>query len=180
MVVRKNCVERLLISFSRLNKKGQQSSFGMSFGMLFSLFLIIIFIGMAFIVIRMFLDFSGTSNLGQFYVDLQDEVNSAWRSSETVRTFDLDLPSDITHICFSDLSAPVTGSKDMFDMIQNNMYLDVNTFLIPPGSAGDLDIKQIEHLDIAKITASSNPYCVSGKSKLIISKGVRDRLVSIK
>lgn len=160
-----------------VNRRGQQSSFGMSFGMLFSIILIIVFIATAFIVIRVFLDFGGSVDLGQFYDDLQDEVNSAWRSSETSRSFDVNLDEKITHICFGNLSAPITN-QDMYDEIT---YIDYssNTFIIPPGAAGNLDIMTIEHLDIEKITEKENPYCVENPGELRVYKGLRSRLVAL-
>lgn len=159
------------------SRRGQQASFGMSFSMLFSIFLIVVFIGAAFTVVQVFLGFGESVNLGKFYTNLQDEVNSAWRSSETARTWNLDLPDGVTSICFSNLSAPITNRGVQYDYIQNNMFLDVNTFLIPPGEAGDLDIKKIDHLDIARITQNSNPRCFDAGGDLVIRKGVRDRLV---
>jgi hypothetical protein len=161
------------------NKRGQDSSIGLSFGMIFSIILIVIFIAAAFIVIKVFLDFSGSTDIGQYYIDLQSEVNSAWRSSETSRMFKVDLDTKITHICFANLSKPITGKEEFYKEIQNYQYYEVNTFLIPSGAAGELDIKLIEHIDIEKITEKENPYCIKNPGEMRIYKGLRSRLVAI-
>lgn len=164
----------------RFGKKAQQSSFGMSFGMLFSIFLIVVFIAAAFMVINAFLKIGGDFGYGEFYVDLQEEVNRAWRSTDTVRYMDLDLPKKITHICFANLSAEITGNEDIYDdYLEDYQYDDVNVFLIPPGVAGNLDRNKIRHLDMAKITVTGNPYCIKNPNEMTIIKGVRSKYVSI-
>jgi len=161
------------------NKRGQQASFGMSFGMLFSIILIVIFIAAAFIVINVFLDFSGSANIGQFYTGLQSEVNKAWKSSYTSRPFEFDLDKEITHLCFANLSAPITGKQEYYDEILSYEFDEYNIFLIPRGAAGELDVKTIEHIDISKIIARENPYCIKNPGKLNITKETRSRLVLI-
>ena len=161
------------------SKRGQQSSFGMSFNMIFSIILIVVFIGVAVVVINVFLNFSDQASVGQFYVDLQDEVNAAWRSSTTSKSFKIDLDKDIEYICFANLSNPIDGPKEAYDYIQNYMYYDFNLFMIPPNAAGELDAKKIEHIDLAKITAQSNPKCFENPGKLTISKAIRSKFVVI-
>lgn len=161
------------------NRRAQQSSFGMSFNMIFSIFLIIIFIAFAFIIIKVFLDFSSTSQIGRFYSDLEREVTSASRESTVTKTFNINLPKKIESVCFANLSAPITGSREIYDEIQHYTYYDSNVFLIPPGAAGDLDMKFIRYLDIERITENQNPYCVSNPGELVIEKGIRSRFVII-
>jgi len=49
--------------------------------------------------------------------------------------------------------------------------------LVPPEYAQGLRWKMIEKIDIAKITASENPYCVEVEKGLTIGKGFYDKLV---
>jgi len=162
-----------------LNKRGQDSSVGMSFGMIFSIFLIIVFVAVAVIVIKVFLDFSSSADVGKFYTEFQGEVNDAWRSSQTSKKYKINVDPDIKQICFANLSAPITGDQAAYKEISDYQYYGYNTFMLPPGAAQGLDAKNIEHLDIEKITASSNPYCVSNPGEVTISKGIRSRLVMV-
>jgi hypothetical protein len=161
------------------NKRGQDS-FGMSFGMLFSIFLIIIFVAAAFMVIRVFLNFGATTNVGQFYNDLQDEIDSAWRSSSTEKKFEINLPSEITNICFINLSAPITANEEYYDKIPQYYYEEKNLFLVPPGAAEGLESKHLDNINIDAITSAQNPYCVKNPGTLMISKGMRSKLVTIR
>jgi len=161
-------------------KRAQQSSFGMSFNMIFSIFLIIVFIAIAIYVIVWFIGAGCDMKIGQFYVLLQDEVNDAFGSSYTEnQKMSFDLCGGVTHVCFANLSAPVTGDFEIYELIRDYEFYDVNTFLIPPGAASPLEVKNIEHLDLSEITTSSNPYCVSNPGEVTISKGVRSRLVML-
>jgi hypothetical protein len=170
----------MTILSSCIKKRGQQSSFGLSFSMIFSIFLIIIFIITAFIVIGVFFDFDDSVSVAKFYTNFQDDVNSVWRSSSTPSfSHKIKLPKEITHVCFANLSAPITGSKEIYDQIKYYKYTDSNIFLIPPGAAKDLDINNITHLDIDLITSKQNPYCVPNPYTITLSKGVRSRLVNV-
>ena len=147
--------------------------------MIFSIFLIIIFIGTALTVIFVFLDFSSSADIGQFYVDFQSEVDRAWRSSQTSKSFSLDLDKDITMVCFANLSAPITGDDAVYREIQQYEFESYNMFMFPPSAAGDLDVKTIEHIDLARITEFDNPKCFENPGEVMISKGIRSRLVMI-
>ena len=161
-----------------MNKSGQQSSFGMSFGVIFSIFLIIVFISIAIVAINAFLDFKCKAQLGNVYENLQSRVNSVWRGSGSEREFDIKFCGGVRKVCFANLSAEITGDDSVYKEIAHHEYNGYNTFMMPPGKAGDLDVKNIEHLDIAKITAESNPYCIT-EGSYTVSKGVRSRLVMV-
>lgn len=167
--------------FSNLfsKKRGQQSSFGMSFGMIFSIFLILVFIASAISIIAFFLGLVGAFNYGQFYVDLQSEVDSSWKSAEVFDTMQMDLPGDIEYLCFANLSQPITGDDDIYFQIGQYAYTGSNTFMIPPEPAGDLAAKEIKHLDLAKIIAIKNPYCIENPGEIYISKGARSKYVTL-
>jgi len=163
----------------RINSKKGQQVMGMPFSMMFAIFLIIIFIVVAFMGIRFFLDFGKTADIGLFYEDLQKAVDDAWASQSGSFNFEISLPEKIQKICFANLSAERTANPEEYDQIEIYEFKPVNVFLIPPGDAGDLKYKQIEHLDIAKITETKNPYCVDAKDKLTIKKDFYDKLVWI-
>lgn len=162
-----------------VDKKGQQA-IGMSFGMMFAIFLIIVFVVIAFIAVNSFLDIGESASVGLFYDELQDAVNNALTSHESDKKFSINLPSGIEKICFANLSASnVNRDTEEHKMIRNYVVYDANTFLIPPEKAGDMAWKEIDRINISKITESSNPYCVDVDDGLRIKKEFTSRLVWI-
>jgi len=150
---------------------------GMPFSMMFAIFLIIVFIVVAFIGIRFFLDFGRTADIGLFYEDLQGAVNDAWSGQSGSFSFEIHLPDKIQRVCFANLSAEITAFPDEYEQIEIYEFKPVNIFLVPPGDAEGMQYKQIDHLDIAKITEAENPYCVSPGDGLTIKKDFYDKLV---
>lgn len=163
---------------NKINKRGQQSV-GMSFGMIFAIFLIIVFVAIAFIAIKSFLDLGGSAEVGLFYDDLQGAVDNALRSQESDRSFSISLPSGIEKICFANLSASITNPGPDYDEIRDYVVYDANTFLIPPEKAQGMQWKNIDRLNITNITGEFNPYCVEVDVGLKIKKDFYDRLIRI-
>jgi len=161
-----------------MKKRGQQT-IGMPFGMIFAIFLIVVFIVVAFVAVGKFLDIGKSVEVGTFYEDFQKVVSDAWLSQSSELTFEVNLPSKITHICLGNLSAKITGNEEYYNQIKNYDVYTANTFLIPPENAEQLQYKQIEHLDIERITENENPYCLSVNENLKISKGFYDKLVLV-
>lgn len=160
------------------SKKGQQAV-GMSFGMIFALFLIVVFISIAFIAVKFFFDFGETASIGGFYQDLQEDINTAKKGQQSDSDFEIDLPSGIDSICFANLSAAITNPGPDYDAIEIYEGLDSNLFLVPPEKAGDLERKKITGINISKTTQGANPYCVETDFDLRIRKDFYDRLVWI-
>jgi len=162
----------------KFEKRGQQAV-GMSFGMIFAIFLIIVFVVVAFISIKHFLSLGQTATVGAFYEDLQNGVDDAWNGQSSSSEFTIRLPDAIRQVCFANLSAPITNGA-AYEKIEIYELQDANTFLIPPGEVREIPPwKLIHHLDIAAITLDENPYCVDATKKIIIKKGFYDKFVSI-
>ena len=162
-----------------MNNKKAQQVMGMPFSMMFAMFLIVIFIVVAFMGIRFFLDFGRSADVGLFYEDLQKAVNDAWAGQTSSDSFDINLPDTIQKVCFANLSAEITGNLEDYDQIEIHEFRIANTFLVPPGGAEGMQYKQIDHLDIAKITEDENPFCVDAGDRLMIKKDFYDKLVWI-
>ena len=158
------------------NKKGQQVM-GMPFSMIFAIFLIIVFIVIAFIAVKSFLDIGRTSGVGMFYDELQDAVSDAMGGQSSEASFKIDLPSNIKRVCFANLSATITNSGPEYDSIKNYDVYDANVFLVPPEYAQNMQWKLIKYINITKITLNKNPYCVDVDNGLKIKKGFYDKLV---
>ncbi len=160
------------------NKKGQQTM-GMPFGMIFAIFLIVVFVVIAFMAVRSFLDLGESASVGVFYQDLQKAVDNAIQGQESSSNFVINLPKDIKEVCFANLSAKITNPGADYDAIRNYDVYNANTFLVPPEKAQNMQWKNIERINVTKISAVKNPYCVKVGDGLKIKKGFYDRLVLI-
>lgn len=166
-------------------KKAQGSVFGMSFGMIFSIFLIIFFVVVAFIAINSFLNMKKCIQLGTFYNDLSDEVDKAFKSERAESYFpgkDIAiLPSNIKWVCFANFSEDSDGSRaELKSVVDNFRGRDKNMFFYPIENACDMPYLNLEDIDIEKMTATENPYCIpvdKGKISIKIAKERRTHLV---
>ena len=148
------------IFLKRSEKRGQES-IGMSFNMIFSIFIIIIIIAVAVYVIAGFLDNDGPvqcANTGLFYDKLQREVNKIF-SGDDLRMLYKDeikssgaLRSGLSYVCFGNLSSNVVGSINVG--IHRNLTRlfrdkDYNIFMYPPEKAcKGLEGKKIDNVII--------------------------------
>ncbi len=162
-----------------MGKRGQMQ---LSFGVIFSIILIIIFISFAFYAITKFLDLQGSVKVGQFENYLESDIENMWKSSQGSKEVSYNLPKEVIFLCFADMSIPKRGVKqDLYSELQLQYIETENMFLYPRGSA-DTDAFEIAHLNLYEITKNDNPYCLDvldGKVKLTLSKGFNDALVTI-
>ena len=142
------------------NKKGQMN---LSFGMIFSIILIIIFIVFAIYVVIKFLELQDTIKIEQFMRDtgdFQNDIDVMWKSPQGSREVNYSLPTKITAVCFQD------------DEFENLKFTSEN---IIKGT-------NIENLDIEKSIGNEESLCipnVKGKVILKITKGYGETLVTI-
>ena len=160
------------------NKKAQQTM-GMPFGMIFAIFLIVVFVVIAFMAVKSFLNLGESASVGLFYDELQEAVNDAVRGQESDRKFIVNLPGGIERICFADLSARITNPGADYELIKNYEVYNANTFLLPPEKANGMEWKNIERINVSRITVIKNTYCVEVDNGLRIQKSFYDRLVVI-
>lgn len=161
----------------RINSKKGQQTMGMPFNMIFAIFLMIVFVVIAFIAVKSFLDIGKSSGVGIFYDELQDVVDDARRGQSSEAVFDVDLPSGIDMVCFSNLSAEITNPGAEYDAIKNYDVYDANVFLVPPEFSENMQWKLIDGINVTRITSVKNPYCVDVDDGLMIKKGFYDKLV---
>jgi hypothetical protein len=159
-----------------MNRKGQQSV-SMGFGMIFAIFLIIVFVIVAFIAVKHFLDLGDTAEIGFFYDDLQNAVDKALKEQESDKLFEINLPSGIEMVCFA--SERITNPGPEYDAIERYEVYNANLFLVPPEKTDNMAWKTIERINISRITEEENPYCVSASGKLRIQKDFYDRRILI-
>ena len=89
----------------RFNIRGQ-SVMGMSFGVIFSIILIIFIIVVAGIAIRTFLSTGDCARIGIFLnendkTSFRFAVEKAWKSSGITFDYDAKLPSSLEYVCFA-------------------------------------------------------------------------------
>ncbi|MEM4182096.1 MAG: hypothetical protein QXX68_03035 [Candidatus Pacearchaeota archaeon] len=163
----------------RLNKKAQEGPMGMSFGVIFAIFLIIVFIAAAFYGIRHFLQLSKCTQIGNFYDSLQRKVDEAFYSSSVENVeFKINLPKEIEKVCFANLSEPITNNEDYEELIDFE-FEDANVFLLPKEAACNMPYKKINRLKMDEITKNNNPYCVEKSENFKLTKKIYDKFVII-
>lgn len=132
----------------------------LSFGMIFSIFLIIIFLSFAIYVIIKFINLQHVIQIGTFKDNLQADINLMWQSQQGTRGVEYYLPNKINAICFT---------KDGYQ----NLIFD---------SEKQIEGKNIEHINIESITSEEDPYCIEnigGKVSMTLVKEYGKSLVKI-
>jgi len=163
-----------------LKSKRSQQLFGMPFSTIFSLFLIAVFIVVAFFAINYFLDISRCSKIGMFIEDFQSAIEDAWQSQSSSKTFSSNLPSGIEYVCFANLAKEASGTSketEIYRELRKNADYTANLFFYPQRNAC-IKASNIEHVNIT----ASNPYCFpveNGKIEIKIEKDYFDALVKV-
>ena len=163
-----------------MKKKGDLS---ISFGMIFSIILIVIFIIFSFWAIQKFLGIQNSAEAGKFTGDLQADVDKIWRGSEGSQMQEYLLPASVKYVCFADYVSNARGKNLIFFKDLNQAFNgEENLFFYPIGSANGFDSTSIKHIDIGKTTIEDNPLCfenIKGKVSLTIKKNFGEALVRI-
>jgi hypothetical protein len=142
-----------------MKKKGAME---LSFGMIFSIILIIIFLVFAFYGIQRFLNLQKEVQIKQFENDLQEDVNRLWKGNQGSEEVSYFLPTYISKVCFKQ------------EEFEKNLFYQTSKEI-------DRESK-IEHLDLDKIVGTKKAYCIDtneGKINLLVKKDYGDALVTI-
>ncbi len=140
--------------------KRKNGQIKLSFGMIFSIILIIIFLAFAVYAIKTLLRIQDTTQTGKFISDLKSDIDRVWKSTESSEEKEYVLPSKIDAICFRD---------DEYE----NLFFQSDKFF---------EGGQIEHINISKIISMEEPYCIEnieGKVTLTLVKEIDEALVTI-
>jgi hypothetical protein len=153
------------------NKPKKEGQIDISFGFIFGIIIIIATLAIAFYVISHFMRLSRCSDTGLFYSDLQSEIDKAWASSMTQKTFTGKLPGNINSICFGNLTLgnPVNTSRTQYESLLRFKGLGKNVFLYPFTNACNTQLANslAEHVQIPRF------FCVpveDGKVTITLSK----------
>jgi len=155
----------------------------LSFGMMFSIILIIIFLAFAFYAIMKLLNLQGQVTVGKFIEDLQEDVDKIWAGSGGSQEFKGSLPSEITYICFVDYNSSARGAmQNLYSRLRRVYTGYENLFFHPLGASDLIDSTEIKHLNILEITSEANPFCIANtnkKVKMTLSRSYGEELVRI-
>lgn len=154
----------------------------LSFGMIFSIILIIVFVAFAIYAIMKFLSINKNVEIAQFKENLKNDVNEIRRGlyGSVPKTYTL--PKNIEKVCFVDLESEARGeNSELFSVFRRNYNGNENLFFYPV-PAGQGSESEIEKIDIVKMTLTENPYCITnsdGKVKILVKMDRGERLVRI-
>jgi len=141
--------------------KGQME---LSFGMIFSIILIIVFIAFAFYTIYKFLGIQDSAKIGLFKNDLQSDVDKMWRSSQGSQEVEYSLPLKVKEICFVNEDENLilnSGSEEFIKIIERY---------------------NITHINVVEMTDENSELCIEnikGQVKMIIKKNYGENFVLI-
>jgi hypothetical protein len=145
--------------------KGIKGQTQISFGMVFSVILIIIFIAFAIYGITQFLKVKNFGQVETFKSNIQTDIDTTWKSTQGNQTKIYSLPSKIKQVCFV-----------------NNQY--ENMYFMPSNSGYKGTI--LNNVDFIKTVISSRSVpkklCIDvkeGKISLIVGKSWNENLVTI-
>ena len=83
----------------------------LSFGMIFSIILIIIFLSFAFVAIKKFWGTGVALQIGQYRDNLQGDIDSVWNAPQASQEVGYKLPQQIEMVCFVDYTRPAKGGQ---------------------------------------------------------------------
>ena len=130
------------------NEKGQIQ---LSFGMIFSIIIVIATIAIAFYVIVHFLNLSNCNKIGMFYSSLQTSIDSCWQGGTCQEIFKADLPSGINMVCFGNVSQEYdTQFEEQALLLKQYSRNNENVLLYPLTKSCDsnLVIYKLNHVNI--------------------------------
>ncbi len=164
------------------NKKGQEI-FGMSYGVIFSIILIISVIAVGFFVIRHFLNLGDCTNTGLFYESFENKIDSCWKSGickDDLSSLKEKTTKSMEKICFGYINQSSTREDAIYKSAIKDFAFESsfkNVHLYPPEKMcdGRLPSKKVEHF------STTNFFCLSPEEleKAKLDKGTTEKVVSL-
>lgn len=129
------------------NKKGQMQ---LSFGMMFSILIIIVTLAVAFYVIREFVQTSSCSSIELYYDDLTREIDNVWRSSGAQLSFSHALPSSVDAVCFGNPAGLEQKNVAEKSALARFAGQEKNAFIVPVQCGIQASTRTLQHVKIEK------------------------------
>jgi len=161
-------------------KRNKKGAIELSFGMIFSIILIIAFLVFAFYVIKKVVEIGDDAKVGIFLDDLQKDINKMWKSSHGSEELEYSLPTKIQYVCFEDFSVDGKGSNfALYEELKMSRVNNENLIFYPYNSS-TIHSKEIKNIDIDETTGKDNPLCFAnekGKVRIVLKKDYNNPLV---
>jgi hypothetical protein len=143
-----------------VHNKGQLD---LSFGLIFSVILIVVFLAFAIYAIVNFLGMKEKMETGKFLNDLQTDVDKFWKASQGTDNVVYFLPLRIKEVCFIDITSEKNGTRaGIYNELERYAWTDGNLVFYPIGSAKFAKYAIINHLNLK--TLAENPLCFQNKN----------------
>ncbi len=160
-------------------KRGQIE---LSFGMIFSIILVIAFLGFAFYAIKTFIGFENSAKAGKFFDQIQGDIDRIWKSAQSSEQQDYIIPSGADFTCFVDFSSSAKGTNSTIYSELKKVYSGTENLAFYPINFAGFGSRELKNLNITKTTAEENPFCIktnNGKVTLVLKKDFGEALVRI-
>ncbi len=161
---------------SRQNKRGQLE---LSFGMIFSIIIIIATVAVAAYFINSFVKTSKCASLDLFAHDFQSKIDEAWQATQARDKFSGKLPEGIEEVCIGKLENVSLQYSKESNAFRRYSELNVNLFMYPPDKAcgGTKALFSLKHFNVESLSCTR----VKGqKATFNLNKESTDSLVHIK
>lgn len=165
-----------------IKKRQKRAQMQLSFGMIFSIILIIVFLGFAFYAIKTFLKFQDNAKAGRFFDSLQSDIDRVWNSALSSEQQDYVVPSYAEYVCFVDFSSSAEGTNSVFYSELKNTGSGTENLAFYPIKFTGFESLELKHIDIIETTDNANPLCIktsNGKVSLVLKKDFGEALVTI-
>lgn len=140
------------------SKRGQMK---MSFGMIFSIILIVIFIAFAIFAITKFLNLQKSINTSQFITNMQSDVDNVYQSPQSNQPVSYNAPRSVVQACFTNSTS------------DNLLFFDKSGNIIPGGNIQDINLSYMTRNGDDCFNATN------GKINFVLSKNFKENLVTI-
>lgn len=135
----------------------------LSFGLIFSVILIIVFLAFAVYAIVKFLGIRDKIEVGTFLEDFQSDVDKFWKGQQGMDEVTYSLPVKIKEACFIDKESPATGSRtSIYTELKMHAGKDGNLVFYPINSAKFSNYAVINHINLDGM--AENPLCFQNKN----------------
>jgi len=164
-------------------KRGKKAQMQISFGMIFSIILVVVFLAFAFYAIKTFLNFSDDAKAAKFLNEFQGDVDRIWSSAVSSETIPYTVPGYVDSVCFIDFSSDAEGeNSELYFEIKNKVDYINSNFVFYPIQYNGYESAEIQHIDIEKTTIDENPLCIkekNGKISPVLRKDYGEALVTV-
>tara|TARA_Y100000310_G_C20391917_1_gene673224 strand:- start:237 stop:731 length:495 start_codon:yes stop_codon:yes gene_type:complete len=154
----------------------------LSFGMIFSIILIIAFLGFGFFVVYKFIILTECVQAGDFVNDLQTDIDKIWKTSLGSNPGEYNVPSATEKICFVDFLNDPDGRDAEIYRELNMMYSGSENMMLYPQLDCDATSFEIKHINLDEITKTENPYCIDvqkGQANIMLKMNSGQTLVMV-